>query len=298
MTSKKDETKTVDITPQYTFAEAYANTIAEAVVKAIAKRPPYKRMLTEALTEVVIDKLDENGKVVKDDNDKPVRVTVYKYSDNLQHVTLCNLIVKGMVSAMNDLNANKIIVPSLDGKAVVCKNPIQAGITYENVYQTYEENGFSYAVIDFSVTNGCITKESLLGFDGYRFGDMVLSVIGKTQLKQLVVNASTTVTEMSEELVAFMDKYVPCDITGQLIKSALASKSLTGKDYTDAISQYGRMIKSDARKAEVITMAEHKSRVLSLLVENKLKATYPKAEKTEEAEETKEAEVIEEIADN
>lgn len=273
MSSKND--KTVDVSNNYTFEEAYAETIMDSVVKAIAKRPNYKRMLTEATAVNLVKDIDENGNEKRDTSGNLLFKEVPKHSLSLQYNTFCNVIVKGMVAAMNDLNANKIIVPSLNGKAVVCKSPIQAGIVYENVHATHEENGFIYAVIDFSVTKGCITKEDLIGFEGYRFGDLVLSVVGIPSFKQLVMNASTTVTEMPKELSDYMDTYNPSKVEGILMKSALSGKVLKGKQYTDAVTQYGRLIKSDARAVGIISMAEQKSRTLSLLIENKLKAMYP-----------------------
>lgn len=278
MTSKKDDNKTVDVTQNYTLDEPYGNTIIDLVVKAIAKRPNYRRMLTEATSVKLVEEYDANGNIIRNESGHILYKEEPKYSDSLKTVTFSNLIVKGMVAAMNDKDANSIIVPSLNGKAVVCKNPLQSGVIYENTYAVHEEYGFSYAVIDFSLEKGRITKESLIGFDGYKFADMVLSVIGMNQLKQLVLNEATSVVEMSEELANYIDAYNPSKIEGLLMKNALASKLLKGREYEEAISQYGRMIKSDARKDNIISMSEHKSRTLSLLVESKLKALYPKVE--------------------
>lgn len=274
---------------ELSFCESSAPSIMEYGVEAIRKRAAYKKQLLDAADVVLVPDIDEKTGEQKrekpgDKNSAPLWKEENKYSDSIRIAGVASVLTRAIVGAMNDRNASSLVVPSLGGKVCVCKSTVNELRAYQTVHSKHTEEGIEYAFIDFSLNNGCIRKEDLTGFNGSRFGGLIIDALGVDTIKQMVINASPAVSNLSPELINFMSSHKPGHVNGILIKNALSAGALTGGNYKDAVVQYARLIKSDAREAGIITASQQKSRNLTFLVESKIKELYPEGKPVEESE--------------
>lgn len=248
--------------------EKEAHSLLEVGMAAISKRPAFKRMITEARKQQVVTEYDKDGNEVSSH-------TEFVYSEAMRITTFSNVMVKAIVSGMNDRNSNSIYVPSYMGKMCLYKVPVSEDYNFLTCHDVVTDGNFDYAIMDMCLTDGKLTKEMLTGLSGFHVGSMIYEAIGEDRLYNMVSNSSNAVTTLSESLVHFIESYSPVDdlvcVTWEILKSGMCPAD----KYEGVVSGIAQHIKSAAKTAGIISNGESRSKVLPFLIGLRLKEMYP-----------------------
>lgn len=250
--------------------EKDALSLFELGLSAIAKRPAYKRMITEVRKEVVKTEYDDDGKEVSS-------TVEYAYSDIMRHTTFSNVMVKAIVSGMNDRNTNSIHVPSYLGKMCVYKTPTSEDFAFLKCRHVVTDNEYDYGIIDKCLEGGKLTKEMLTGLSGFHIGALIVEAIGEDRIYQAVVNSSNAVTTLSDSMLAYIETYKPTNSIMLMSWNALKSGICPADMYEDVVSGIAQQIKTDAKANGIISNGESRSKVLAFLIGLRLKEMYKPA---------------------
>lgn len=262
--------------------------LVELAISAISKRPNYRAAFVESARKAHILQYDSEGKPVLNKKGEHDTKEDYVYSEALRVTTMSNVVVKAIVSALNDRQTNSIYVPSLCGKMCVFKEVtneedtdfIRALPSSPAIFSEGVESGVKYTFINFNLKDGKLTKEQLTGIQGYKLGSLIHDTIGFDRFYHMVLNSSNVVSTLSEELVKFIKEYEPEDFGVIDVLDNLKASKYGDKRFDNAISYVAKQIKVDAKAAKVISIGESRSKNLVTLIEFKLKELYsPKAKK-------------------
>lgn len=256
--------------------------LIELSISAMSKRPNYRSAFMESAKKAQILQYDKDGKPVLDAKKKHETKEDYLFSDTLRVTTMCNIVVKSIVSALNDKQTNSIYVPSLCGKMCVFKETteepntefIRALPNNPSLFSEGIKDGIKYTFINFNLKDGKLTKEQLTGIQGYKLGTLIYDTIGYDRFYHMVLNSSNAVSTLSETLVKYIESYEPSDFGVIGVLNNLKESVYCDDSYNNAVAYVAKQIKSDAKVDKKITVGESRSKNLVTLIEHKLKEMY------------------------
>lgn len=257
------------------------------IIQGILSRPLIRSQVSEVLSSVVVNTVDEKGNVVKDDEGKVCTHEEFKYPSDVIKAALTNAIVKSLVLEMNKKRTNSMLFTSLKGYICLCKSDTtEARVSGENfkecnnsekpyIYADGIINGIKYTFVRFLLNNGVLDKDTVVSLKGIELANMVISSVGLIGFKNAIGSSNSNAGILTDKMKAFIREYVKSSNrsitrTIQALEADLKNKvedRATDSEYLADIKEVARQLKDDMKAAKLIENTRSKSLIPNIEAE-------------------------------
>lgn len=249
------------------------------VIQGILTRPLIRMQVSEVLSCVVVDTLDEHGKIVKDSEGKVCTHEEFKYPNEVITSALTNAIVKSLVLEMNKSRTNSMKFTSLLGRICLCKvdtlEERESGQNFRHcklsdkpfIHSDGIINGIKYTFVNFSIDNGVLDKDTVVGLRGIELANMIISSVGIIKFKNAIGSSNTNAGLLTDKMKTFIKEYKKSSNrsitrTIKALEDDLKNKvqdRASDEDYLADIKEVARQIKIDMKNAKLVANTRSKS---------------------------------------
>lgn len=276
------------------------------VIQGILTRPLIRMQVSEVLSCVVANTKDEDGNVKTDSEGKVCTHEEFKYPNEVIRSALSNAIVKALVLEMNKHRTNSMVFTSLEGRICLCKADTTEKRNSGENFRRYNNsdkpfihsdgiiNGMKYTFVNFSLSNGVLDKDTVVGLRGIELANMIISSVGLIRIKNAIGSTTTNAGILTDKMKAYIREYKKSSnrsITRTIrdleedLKRKVEDRA-SDAEYLADIKEVAKQIKNDMKAEKLIENTRSKSLIPN--IETELMVRFNRIVENPEKEETKE----------